>query len=160
MIGVPASGRTEAAVDDVVGYFVNALPLRIAVEDPSDVRATILQANRVVGSALERQDVPFHLVVRELQPPRAHNRNPVFQTMFQLDPPPAPLQLAGATLQPIGQPPTHAQFDLNVRILWGGPRTEIWSYCDRSNRAVVDTLVASYVALLGDVAAPAAVRAR
>lgn len=82
VVGTPVHGRPDAGYADVVGMFVNTLPLRTSVERErgvgqfySDLRSTVLEA-------FEHQDCPLELMIEDLRPPREPGRSPLFDTCF------------------------------------------------------------------------------
>jgi amino acid adenylation domain-containing protein len=79
VVGVPLANRASRAVAEVVGLFVNALPMRLTIEG-SWRFADVLERIRVaLFRALMHQDVPFEQLVRELNPPRRPGMHPIFQ---------------------------------------------------------------------------------
>ncbi|MGW1071664.1 MupA/Atu3671 family FMN-dependent luciferase-like monooxygenase [Streptomyces sp. NPDC002537] len=114
VIGTPMSNRPQDA-GDLLGFFVNTLALRVDLSgDPAF--GTLL--NRVRAVALDAYDhaaVPFETVVRELAPPRATDRTPVFQTLaeFERDEP-FRFDLPGIRATPLDEGPDKALTDLAV----------------------------------------------
>ncbi|ORM35313.1 hypothetical protein BFL43_09625 [Williamsia sp. 1135] len=81
VLGSPVGGRTDEALTDLVGYFVNTLPLRYDLTGnptPADllarVRATVL-------AGFENQETPFEEMVRAVGVERSGSASPLFQTM-------------------------------------------------------------------------------
>jgi amino acid adenylation domain-containing protein len=81
IVGTPVRGREHADLLPVMGFFVNALPLRFRGR-PSDPGSAVDAVKKVVADALGHPDVPIEALVRELKLPRDASRPALFQTMF------------------------------------------------------------------------------
>ncbi|MET1161524.1 MAG: amino acid adenylation domain-containing protein, partial [Pseudoxanthomonas sp.] len=82
VIGTPVRGRSQAGLESLMGFFVNALPLRLRIET-QDTFTTLLQGVRdEVVEAFGSQDVPFEHLVRVLDKRRDPSRFPIYQAFF------------------------------------------------------------------------------
>jgi amino acid adenylation domain-containing protein len=80
VIGMPAANRTRPEVEGLIGFFVNAQALRVAV---TGSLRELLQ--RVKGRSLEaqaHQDLPFEQVVEIVNPPRSLSHAPICQVVL------------------------------------------------------------------------------
>ncbi|MEV6632779.1 amino acid adenylation domain-containing protein [Actinoplanes sp. NPDC051470] len=84
VVGVPFAGRTDAAVEDAIGFFTNTVAVRTDLAgDPSLDDLTRVVRGAVLD-ALDHQDVPFERIIDELGVHRRLDRNPLFQHWFEL----------------------------------------------------------------------------
>jgi amino acid adenylation domain-containing protein/non-ribosomal peptide synthase protein (TIGR01720 family) len=83
-VGSPASGRSRAELEWIVGYFVNSLVLRAEVKGDSGFDELHARTRNTVLGAIQHQDFPFALLVKRLQRERDPSRSPLFQVMFTL----------------------------------------------------------------------------
>ncbi|HEX8139745.1 MAG TPA: MupA/Atu3671 family FMN-dependent luciferase-like monooxygenase [Pyrinomonadaceae bacterium] len=132
IVGSPVSGRQQAALAGLVGYFVNPLPLRADMSGDPVFRQFIAQVRQTVLSAFKHQEYPFPLLVERLQPERDPSRSPLFQVLFTLQKTPAhnehslgPLalgesgtktKLADLLLEAVTPEQRVAQFDLSLTL--------------------------------------------
>ncbi|GAB2698306.1 condensation domain-containing protein [Kitasatospora kifunensis] len=84
VVGVPSSGRPLPELDDVVGYFVNLLPLRSELRAEATFAETLRAAHGAVATALDHDLLPFDRIVSALGLPRRPGVQPLAQVMFQL----------------------------------------------------------------------------
>ncbi|MEU1282614.1 amino acid adenylation domain-containing protein, partial [Streptomyces sp. NPDC005805] len=113
VIGVPVAGRSRVETEDLIGFFVNTLPLRTRVESDESFAGLLDRVSRSSVEALSHQDVPFERLVQEFAPERDRSRNPLFQVMLAFQNAPTVAERLGEvemTRLPIGD--GTAKFDL------------------------------------------------
>ncbi|WP_019909405.1 non-ribosomal peptide synthetase [Paenibacillus sp. HW567] len=80
--GTPIANRNYTEIEEIIGYFVNLLPLRVELDPQMSFREL---AGRVMQSSQEaysHQDFPFDRVIEELQPERTDQLIPLIRNLF------------------------------------------------------------------------------
>ncbi|MFF9091084.1 amino acid adenylation domain-containing protein, partial [Streptomyces sp. NPDC014991] len=161
-LGSAIAGRTDDALDDLVGFFLNTLVLRLDTSGDPGFDELLGRVRETALAAYAHQDVPFEYLVEVVNPARSAARHPLFQTMLTLHNNAQPrLELPGLRVSPDMAEAGAAKFDLSFGLTEArGPAGEpaglggVLEYsADLYDRDTAEQLVARFVRLLGDAAA-------
>ncbi|MFF3195077.1 non-ribosomal peptide synthase/polyketide synthase [Streptomyces misionensis] len=161
-VGGLIAGRTDQALDDLVGFFVNTQVLRTDTSGDPTFAELLGRVREGALSAYAHQDLPFEHVVEACNPSRSLARQPLFQVLLALqNVPGTEFALSGLTAEifPVRTPT--AMFDLGFHLLerggTGGPAEGIVGRVEYStdlfDATTVEALVARWLRLLASVAA-------
>ena len=82
IIGMVNANRKYSELEPLLGFFVNMLPIKTTLSNETTFLSLLKQVKKNTLAALAHQEVPFETLIRELQPQRAVNRNPLCQIAF------------------------------------------------------------------------------
>ncbi|HEV3037470.1 MAG TPA: amino acid adenylation domain-containing protein [Candidatus Angelobacter sp.] len=84
VVGTPVANRNYTEIEEVMGVFINSLVMRATLAGDLPFNRALAQVRETALEAYANQDIPFEMLVEQLQPERDFTRNPLFQVMFQL----------------------------------------------------------------------------
>ncbi len=117
VIGVPASRRRTAGEEELAGFLMDTLPIRLAVSPDADLRTLLTQVRRRQAEALDHARPSFDAIVGRLGLRTRPSANPLFDVwvndLSRAAPPPV---LPGTTVELAGQPDHAALFALNFYL--------------------------------------------
>ncbi|WP_113925697.1 non-ribosomal peptide synthetase [Cognataquiflexum aquatile] len=83
-VGTPVAGRNYQNLENLIGFFVNSIPLRNAVEGKMRFDELLKQVQTNTLDAFDNSEIPFEQMVESLEIKRDLSKNPVFQVLFAL----------------------------------------------------------------------------
>jgi amino acid adenylation domain-containing protein/FkbH-like protein len=84
VIGTVVAGRTRAEVENLIGCFMNFLPLRMKIAESETLREVVARSKATVLQSQPWQDCPFEKMVEAINPERRLDRNPIYNVGFLL----------------------------------------------------------------------------
>lgn len=116
-LGSPTANRNYHQIEPLIGFFVNTLVLRTDLSGNPSFQQLLDRVRQVALDAYAHQDLPFEVLVEQLQPERSLSYTPLFQVMFSLENAPSePFALPGLTFDPLELDTGIAKFDLTLSM--------------------------------------------
>lgn len=113
VVGTPVAGRRHVDVHELIGMFINILPMRVKMSEDRAYDDWLGEIRETVLLGLEHQDYPFDELVSKLGAQRGMGRNPLFDASFALqNMDMAMLEADGLVIRPINSGLHPAKFDL------------------------------------------------
>lgn len=162
-VGTMLAGRTDSALEELVGFFANTVVLRTDTSGDPSFAELIGRARAVSLAAHAHQDLPFDRVVEAVGHERSAARHPLFQVMLSLrntSPPVLDLPGVRAELLPESREEP-ILFDLLLDLTeqedgaggGGGVTGRLWYAKDLFDRSTAERLAERYATFLRAAAA-------
>ncbi|PIF30220.1 amino acid adenylation domain-containing protein [Flavobacterium sp. 9] len=117
IMGTPIANREQSEVKNLIGFFVNMLVLRSNLSQNESFVTLINRNKEMMYDAFSHQQMPFDMLVSELQPKRNPNYSSLFQIMFVLqNNERAEPKLPELSLKQIEQSKPFAMYDLSFTV--------------------------------------------
>lgn len=82
VIGAPMTGRTLVETREMVGMFVNMMPIRLRPQADASFSDYLASTRQTMLDAIAAQDVPFDRIIEKLGVTRTPDRHPLFDVSF------------------------------------------------------------------------------
>ena len=152
VLGTVVGGRTRPEVEELLGLFVNTLPLRVRFDGVATVADHVARVRQVAVGAYAHQEMPFDRLVSALNPDRNAFYAPVVQVLFGLMPKDLRrVELDDLTFERMNIDLGTARFDLSVMIGEDhGALEGFFEYSDDLfDRATIERMIGHFENLLG-----------
>jgi len=117
VIGSPIANRNRKEIEGLIGFFVNTLALRFDLSVEPTFEALLAQVRQVAQDAYDHQDLPFEMLVKQLQVERNLDRNPLVQVVFALqNAPTSAWDLPGLRVEDVAWQLNSVRVDLEVHL--------------------------------------------
>lgn len=126
IVGVPFGNRgADEALQDIVGLFINTLPVPIALDPAKGFLEQVQQVKQLFVLAQANQEVPVEFILEQIAVVRDPSYNPMFQVGFSFQPPPALPALSGLECVDMELHPHASPFDIQMWILDEGATQDL-----------------------------------
>lgn len=147
VIGTVVAGRTRRELENVIGCFMNFLPIRIQLNSAETGQELLAKVKAAVLEAQAHQDCPFEKMVEAVNPERRLNQNPLYNIALLLQNFPEQLfqdKNLSVTRAPVDL--EAAQLDLRFEAELNGQNLEV--LCEYKtalfDQSTIQQLLASY----------------
>ncbi|MCP5046912.1 MAG: amino acid adenylation domain-containing protein, partial [bacterium] len=117
VVGAPTAGRTHAEAREMLGMFLNMIPLRNFPRAGTPFTGFLGEVKEKTLDAFENQEYHFEDLVTQLDLGRDTSRNPLFDVMFLLQNIDSPeIEIPGLKLRPFKYDVNTTKIDLNLSL--------------------------------------------
>jgi amino acid adenylation domain-containing protein len=82
IIGVPILGRDHPDTAEMMGNFINILPIRLCISDVLSTFELLTEVNLELQMAYKNQEIPLEEIIKLVKGARSSSRHPLFDVMF------------------------------------------------------------------------------
>ncbi len=82
VIGTVVAGRNRREIEQLIGCFMNFLPIRVRLHGAATAHQALRQVRKTVLDGQAHQDCPFERLVEAMNPERRQNENPLYNVAF------------------------------------------------------------------------------
>ena len=83
-VGSPVANRSQSKTENLIGLFINTLPLRSILNGSSSFKAFLAEVKQTCIDGFAHQDVPLERIVNKVEQGRDLSRGSFFQILFEL----------------------------------------------------------------------------
>ncbi|WP_144395572.1 non-ribosomal peptide synthetase [Pleionea sediminis] len=132
VIGTPVANREHNDLSDIVGCFVNMLPLRVNLEKATIFTELLREVHQKLSEDFSNQSLPFGKIVELTRNESSSSCHPIFQVMFALQNIEAEeLALGDLDVEPITVNSSFSAYDISLNAEMHRDHINIqWEYCD------------------------------
>jgi amino acid adenylation domain-containing protein len=125
LLGTPVSMRRNPTEQEMAGFFLNMLPIRIDCRGDPTFADLVDRVKRDLDLVLAHRDAPFEQIVRRVGPSRSRSHSPIFQVAFVwLEDGQPSVSVHGCEVTPLSVHTSTAKFDLTVELRRDGDSIE------------------------------------
>ncbi|KTD07264.1 non-ribosomal peptide synthetase [Legionella jamestowniensis] len=157
LVGVPFANREHDLERQIMGYFINTLPIRVTIKEQESFLELASRVKSLVFSSLCKQEVAFEHIASQLNLARkASGQHPIIQTMFVwANTAKVTLRLEGISVQPVHHYFSKtAKFDLSLFMLEES-KDDITAYFEYRDalfeRETIERIARSFTILLKNI---------
>lgn len=132
IIGSPVANRNDAALEELIGLFINTLPIRIDLSGDPTVEEFLNRVRSACVNDFNHQEIPFEKIVEILNPTRSLNHAPLYQVAFDLQTSTQQINsFANLQIEAVAQETNSAKFDLSLSLEDEGERlVAYWNFSE------------------------------
>lgn len=131
VVGTPVAGRVHPDTENMIGMFVNTLPIKGSLVQNETFAETLKGMNKKCLDAIEHQQYPLEKLIEELHMERDFSRNPLFDVVFAYqNNEEGILTLGDCTVESLPADYTISKFDITLSMREVEDGYELnWEYC-------------------------------
>lgn len=140
VIATPSEGRHQPEWSDLIGFFVNLLPIRVGVRGPESFAALVQATRDAALQALEHGRYPFLNMLKDARRSRTAQQTPYCDVVFQkTDTPRRTLMRALPEWRDISLPCNTAKFNMALTAVDDGRSIDL--VCEYDSRLYGETRI-------------------
>ncbi|MDF2857297.1 MAG: hypothetical protein K0Q87_3148, partial [Neobacillus sp.] len=154
IVGTVFSGRTDVDLQNLVGMFVNTVPIRSYPQKEKTFFQFLNEVSALTLSAMDSQEFPFEKIMEKINFKRDMSRNPLFDTMFVMQNTDNQLiSSCDLTVTPYFFNQDVAKFDLTIEFTeFNGDLQLRIEYCtELFKKETIENLAMHYIELLNHI---------